>query len=144
MVESLNPETTCKIPELPQMGAESAARPTATETDRTMAGQNHVGKGRTSLRILSCHGSVCIPGWRSESTQPAGKLDNRCANGWHVLPVRSRGPVRRLKVQCFRSCGKFSPAGGESLLNGKDILLRIGINRLRSAVQHFRGNRMSS
>src|SRR6266851_454097 len=114
MVESLNPETTCKIPELPQMGAESAARPTATETDRTMAGQNHVGKGRTSLRILSGHDSVCIQGWRSESTQPAGKLDNRCANGWHVLPARSRGPVRRLKVSSFRSWAKYSVAEQES------------------------------
>src|SRR5258705_11711901 len=105
------------------MGTKSAARPIATETDRTMAGQNHVGKGRTSLRILSCHDSVCIPGWRSESTQPARKVDNRRANGWHVLPVRSRGPVRRWKVHSFQSCGAFSPTSRESLLNGKDFLL---------------------
>src|SRR5712691_1544769 len=132
MVESLNPETTCKIPELPQMGAKSAARPTATETDRTMAGQNHVGKGRTSVRILSCHGSVCIPAWRSESTQPAGKLDNRRANGWHVLPVRSRGPVRRLKVQCFRSWGKYNVAGRRVFLMEGSFYYEMGINRLRN------------
>src|SRR5436309_4236918 len=45
----------------PRGNATDTERSTRTENDRIMAGQNHNGRHRPVLMILSCHDSVCPP-----------------------------------------------------------------------------------
>src|SRR6266487_4228928 len=55
-------------------GTNFAARPTATRTDRIMAGQNHNAGHRSALMILSCHDSVCRLRLQRNSSQTVSKF----------------------------------------------------------------------
>jgi len=123
MVEVADPETTCKISELPQMAQRAPARPTATETDRTMADRIMFGKGAyfseefcLAMILVAFRGGEVNP----HSLQQTGQSPRK----WMAcLAGTEQGAGSAFEGSVFSIMGKYNVAGKESLLNGRVFLL---------------------